>query len=463
MVDSPAAKIVTRLAVPNPNRPSYVLASLTAVVVSWGGAARAQTLAIASDQTLSGDQIYQEVTIDAEVSVPAFDPGQPGTGWIRIFADRIVIGEAGRIDADGAGYDGTELGPGSGGANQPANADQPAPGGGGAHVGAGAPGAWGEAQASCPSQNGALCQVYAAAPGGIPYEDPMNPLALAVDPTAGMGSAGGRSWAGCPNPSSSIAGGAGGGTILLYANQIDLRGSLLARGAPLAPGALLSPGGGAGGTIILSAQTTLSLGSGAELRVDGAAGVQGNAVGGGGGGGLIVVATPTDVADLLATDCPAAVPCTGVAAGSSAPCMEVGGAGARVSRPPLPCPDADGDGFANSGCLDPVATDCNDADPLVNTDADEICDGVDNDCDGGTDENPDDLCPASLTCVEGECEPISSSAAGGANPSPPPPRIELAGGLCAFRSASRPGPLRSSVAWIATLALLGLFGRRRRR
>jgi hypothetical protein len=48
----------------------------------------------------------------------------------------------------------------------------------------------------------------------------------------------------------------------------------------------------------------------------------------------------------------------------------------------VPCSDADGDGYAG-GC---GVVDCNDSDPSINPGAIEVCDGVDNNCDGQVDE-----------------------------------------------------------------------------
>ena len=63
--------------------------------------------------------------------------------------------------------------------------------------------------------------------------------------------------------------------------------------------------------------------------------------------------------------------------------------------------DDDGDGFGDAGdewpaCEQPVgyvadATDCDDDDAGVNPDADEVCDAVDNDCDGDVDDEDDDV------------------------------------------------------------------------
>ena len=64
--------------------------------------------------------------------------------------------------------------------------------------------------------------------------------------------------------------------------------------------------------------------------------------------------------------------------------------------------DVDGDGEtseANGG------EDCADDDPARHPGAAEVCDGVDQDCDGDTDEDPDALCAGLDTCVAGTCQP----------------------------------------------------------
>ena len=61
--------------------------------------------------------------------------------------------------------------------------------------------------------------------------------------------------------------------------------------------------------------------------------------------------------------------------------------------------DNDGDGFAgantNISCAQPsngfnTNTDCNDSDVSINPNASEVCDGIDNNCNGSTDDNPID-------------------------------------------------------------------------
>lgn len=61
-----------------------------------------------------------------------------------------------------------------------------------------------------------------------------------------------------------------------------------------------------------------------------------------------------------------------------------------------PCTDVDGDGFMSCD------GDCDDSDPAVNPDMPELCNLIDDDCDGLADENAVD-CQEGTICVRGEC------------------------------------------------------------
>jgi hypothetical protein len=67
------------------------------------------------------------------------------------------------------------------------------------------------------------------------------------------------------------------------------------------------------------------------------------------------------------------------------------------------CADSDEDGFGvGPGCS---GVDCNDDDAAVNLGVDEVCDGVDNDCDETVDENSADVGDDCSTGFEGVCAP----------------------------------------------------------
>ncbi len=70
------------------------------------------------------------------------------------------------------------------------------------------------------------------------------------------------------------------------------------------------------------------------------------------------------------------------------------------------CPDVDGDGFTDATC---GGDDCDDTLAVSNPDSPELCDGLDNDCDGVTsDENSDDDGDGQTPCA-GDCDDTEST------------------------------------------------------
>ena len=56
--------------------------------------------------------------------------------------------------------------------------------------------------------------------------------------------------------------------------------------------------------------------------------------------------------------------------------------GYPVYKTSVNCEDKDGDGFSDISC---GGLDCNDNNALINPDAEELCDGIDNNCNGVSD------------------------------------------------------------------------------
>jgi len=88
---------------------------------------------------------------------------------------------------------------------------------------------------------------------------------------------------------------------------------------------------------------------------------------------------------------------------------------------PCVCNDADGDGYGDPACelCAYPELDCDDTDSSIHPGAEEVCDGIDNNCIGGTDEEPDssDSCENGFFCDGDEyCD--SGSCRSETNPCP---------------------------------------------
>jgi len=422
--------------------------ALGAAIVLVAAPAAAVDLVVGQgSSTLSGTHLYETVTIDGRLRVAPFDIDDPDSGWLHLRAERIVVAATGVIDANGAGFQGTDPpddvinGPGEG-TSVGAMGNTPVPGAGGSHVGRGARG-------RTPG-----CSVFPGSFGGEVYDVDVDPIALIATPQAAMGSAGGRSFVGSLNPNGAWRGAHGGGVIILEAAEIVLDGVVRANGE--AHGAEIlqaGPGGGAGGMVLIQTPN-LSLGPAARIEARGSEGgvvEPATSNGGPGGGGIAWLVAQEDL------DATGAVDVSG-AAYPDCPNRAPAGAGRVGGEPFVGCPDLDGDGETSALC---GGEDCNDGRADIYPGAAEICDGVDNDCDQARDAGA--TCPAGSgeVCIDGACTPDPDAPDDdGGGPAGEPPRLELTGGLCAARDASVTDG--GGAGWLALgLAAAAWFRRRR--
>jgi hypothetical protein len=400
--------------------------------------------------TLSGPRLYGKVQLDGRLDVAKYDPDVASSGWVWIRATEISIGATGEINATAMGYRGRVAGGeghspnGAGGTPKPATMADPTPlpGGGGAHIGKGGSGLL-----------SGSCQPATDAYGGTAYDDAQSPLALLVmdNAQAGMGSAGGGSHAGAPNPTVDLSGGSGGGVVILEAAKISLLGSIHADGEGFTQSVQgATAGGGAGGTIYLVA-SDFSFGADSKLSAAGGKGMAKHTVGGSGGGGVIVLAATTRL--------PSAQVNVSGGESPSTRCSEAKGDDGVFLQIASMCVDADRDGHSSSSC---GGDDCNDADPEVHPEKSELCDAIDNDCSGSNNDADDDaMCQKGQICEDDKCADLPPQPTTTTNGADAEPHIQWHGGLCSASFAPRLP--RALVSTSLTLWLTLLWRRRARR
>jgi hypothetical protein len=285
---------------------------------------------------LSGVQAYDTVRIvnGGVLQVEPYD-GSAGSGTLELVADLVFVDSTSRIDGRGAGYTGVNNGAGSGPGGGGTNA---AAGGGGGHGGTGAVG------------NDGQCLAVAGNAGAAHGT---------LDALSEPGSAGGAPGG------SSVAGGSGGGSVLIEARIVDIRGRIDVDGldGPVSAGGE-GAGGGAGGGVTVFADALYCEGVISARGGDGGIGTA--SFGGGGGGGRIEQWSDR-----------AHQPCAAVVNPGRSGCGPLAGAGQDDA---VAESDYDADGTSAD------AGDCDSADPDINPSALEVCDGLDNDCDGTVDD-----------------------------------------------------------------------------
>ncbi len=365
-----------------------------------------------TSQTLDGTQSYDSVQIinGGVLYVTAYT-GSGTTGTLHLLADSVTVDSSSSIVASGRGYRGQHNANGEGPGGGQGGSCCPDSGGGGGHGGSGGTGS----RDGCGGSDGA---------GGSAYG---SSTSLSVD----MGSAGGA--AGNGDGDDGGYGAEGGGSITIEATSIEISGTVVTDGDNGSTTNNDAEGGGAGGGILLMADTLVCTGT---LYARGGNGGSTDDGGGGGGGGVIKQFYDS-TGTLCGTDDSAGSGGCGAQSGSSGSTsdaeMDWDGDGYTASDGDCDTTDAssypgasescdgvdndcdgstdesgasgestwysdsDGDGYGDStssldACDQPSgyvsdSSDCDDAEATTSPAATEICDGVDNDCDGSTDES----------------------------------------------------------------------------
>lgn len=402
--------------------------------------------------TLKGTVTYKDLSLINGATIKVL-PNTGSTdmegGRLHIKANSISIDATSKIDGIGAGFTGNPYDmsagtgnavPGSNGGGKMGNPFTPGSGGGYGGQGAAA------ADASC--------MPIAMISGGLAFYN--------ANPVFELGSAGGAANV----MTLGTAGASGGALITLEAAKIVIDGSVLVDGASSQAVSGLGRGAGSGGAIHILSYNLSGMGL---LSAKGGNGAHGNGSanpqnpypannGGGGGGGVIVVEANMMGSISMNAD-----------GGSTGDCLPAlaGGSGVTTFTMTTACIDADGDGFFAAECeSDKTKADCDDASNTINPMAVEACDGVDNNCDGKTDEEPDastSLCPAGKQCVMGDCVAVMVDA--GSDAEEPdaggvPDHVDFGGG-CDVSGAGAAGG--ATFAALATMLLARVARRGKRR
>ena len=428
-----------------PGRLAGLLAATAAFLVPTAALANPDKV-IMGTENLGDTLTYNTLHIMGGGSLVVNSVVMGASGWVRIKANTITIDNGGSIVADGGGYPGVDAmngmaqtaSNGGGGMGQTPGL----PGGGGGYFAAGSDGT-GESTAT-------MCVDQPNSPGGKAFFD-------MVTKTLALGSGGGAAHPLTTLPGT--AGGAGGGGIQLSAATIVINGKLSANGNTAFAAGGAGPGGGSGGSIeifsaALSGAGTVSVKGGDGAHGNGIPGTEPANNGGGASGGVVLLhlpmAAPTGSIIMNVAGGADGIDCTSGG----------GGAGMQLDAPLADaCIDVDGDGHESKQC---GGDDCDDSDPAVHPGAAEICNGIDDNCDGQIDEAPNNCTMVGEVCgkLNGVPASVPPTVDGGtdAGAGESPSYVQVGGG-CTVPAGV---PDRGGRALLVGLAALALAGRSRR-